>query len=64
MYQMKRQLQYKYLRLNFVLEPSMSRNNKLVFFEELHECVTYSVGISKGASYLLCILIQIRLALV
>lgn len=34
---MKRQLQCKYLRLNFVLEPSISRNNKLAVFDE---CIT------------------------
>lgn len=41
---MKRQLQCEYLRLNFVLVPSISRNNKLTFFEELHECITLEYG--------------------
>lgn len=44
MYQMKRQLQCKYLRLNFVLEPAISVNNKFTFFEESHEYITLYYG--------------------
>lgn len=44
MYQMKRQLQCKYLRLNIVLEPAISVNSKLTFFEKSHECITLEYG--------------------
>lgn len=54
---MKRQLKCKYLRLDFVLEPSVSRNNKLgdflFFFLRIFMNVIFlSIRISNGASYL------------
>lgn len=54
---MKRQLKCKYLRLDFVLEPSVSRNNKLgdflFFFLRIFMNVIFlSIRISNDASYL------------